>query len=45
VRVAVVAEVVAEGEEAAVVAVVDIQMRRTQMEGYKLMMSVAESFE
>jgi len=45
VRVAVVAEVVAEGEEAAVVAVADIQTRQTQMEGYRLMVSVAESFE
>ena len=37
--------VVAEGEEAAVVAVADIQTRQTQMEDYRLMVSVAESFE
>jgi len=45
VRVAVVAGVAAEGEEAAGAVEVDIQTRRIQMAGYKLMMSVAESFE
>lgn len=44
-RVVVAAVVAAEGEEVAGAVEADIPARRTQMAGYRLMMSVAESFE